>query len=514
MKWTLCAAFIDVLKELKSNTPRIHELLDRIEGLFSSNTQYLYLDATEEPHARAAILPAPLEDYSYRSGLPRPQRAVLNIVLASMGIAGRVQPVLCAAALSWGLFGLFCTLIVTRLTLIVTGFTDHALRKADRGAAFPDHDLPVFSILVAAYQEAAMMPPLAAALRAIDWPERRLDILILLEADDPETIRAAHAATFPSGTQIILVPPGGPRTKPNALNHGLTLARGEFVTVYDVEDQPHPQQIRAAYLAFLRAPMRTVCVQARLVAGHSVRNWISAHWALEYDVQFGLLMRGLSLYRMPILLGGTSNHIRRVALLALGGWDRWNVTEDADLGMRLARARLLTKTINTPTREMAPLHFSVWLAQRSRWLKGFLQTWLVLMRNPGKTIRQMGVVPFIVMQLTLGGAILTSLAQAPFAALTLFALISGHLQVGAIGLGLLSAGILVGFIGDVAAPGEWNWRRVFAVLTRPLYWPLHSLAAYRALWELANRPFFWAKTPHHPRDAEPEPSSFSTGSSA
>jgi hypothetical protein len=357
--------------------------------------------------------------------------------------------------------------------------------------------------MVAAYHEASMMAQLAEALNKLAWPADRVEFFILLEADDPDTVEAAKSADFPRATRVIVVPPGGPKTKPNALNYGLTLARGDIVTVYDVEDQPHPDQLRAVCHAFQHAPASIVCVQAPLIACNEKVSWLAAQWGLEYHVQFGLLIPSLSIYRMPVLLGGTSNHIRRDALLALGGWDAWNVTEDADLGMRMARAGLLTQSMRTPTFETAPTRFRIWWAQRSRWLKGFLQTWLVLMRDPRKTCHQMGGVRFFLVQATLGGAVLTPLAQAPCSALVALAFWSGQLKVGFAGLCLLVAGLTVGLISDVLAPGKWSWMRLIAIVTRPFYWLLHSLAAYRALWELAKHPFFWAKTPHRPHDAEP-----------
>lgn len=452
----------------------------------------------------AAILPAPLETYSFRTGIHPHQQALLNISVAAMGSLGIVQPVLTAQALSWALLSLFSALILYRLLLVLTGVSLRLFSDPPQmPSAFPE-DLPTYSILVAAYKEAGMMRQLAEALDAISWPNDKLEVFLLLEADDPETLQAAQAAGFSDSTRLVIVPLGGPKTKPNALNHGLALARGTYITVYDVEDLPHPDQLLQSYSLFETAAEHTVCVQAPLVAVNGGSNWIATQWALEYDVQFGLLLPSLSLQGMPILLGGTSNHFRRDALLAAGGWDAWNVTEDADLGIRIARAGLTTATLTAPTFESAPTQFGVWYAQRSRWLKGYLQTWLVLMRDPATTLRQMGFVRFLVTQLTLGGAILAPLIHAPCAALVALAVWSGHLEIGRVGLGLLFAGLGVGLLGDLVAPGKWDWTRLLAIATRPLYWPLHSLAAYRALWELANKPFFWAKTPHHPHDAEPQ----------
>ena len=212
-------------------------------------------------------------------------------------------------------------------------------------------------------------------------------------------------------------------------------------------------------------------------------------------------------------IGGTSNHFQKSALQALGGWDPYNVTEDADLGMRMARAGLVCGTIAPPTYEDPPRHLSVWLAQRSRWIKGFMQTWFVLMRDPMKTMRQMGVLPFLTMQVTLGGAIITPILHLPCLLLVALMYLSTELAVGLFGTWLLMSALAINFIADLIAPGDWTWRRWVAALTRPVYWPLHSFAAYRALWELAKEPFFWAKTPHRPNEME-EAANCSTGLSA
>jgi len=186
-----------------------------------------------------------------------------------------------------------------------------------------------------------------------------------------------------------VVPPGLPRTKPRALNYGLARARGEFVVVNDAECRPHPDQLKAAVRAFRAAGKRLACVQAPLV-GDGARGWIAGQRALEYAVQFGRLLPAQARLGLPIAPGGTSNHFRRRALTSAGGWDAWNVTEDADLGLRLARTGWRVGMIATPTQEAPPEALLVWINQRSCWLKGFLQTWLVVMRRPRAAMREMG----------------------------------------------------------------------------------------------------------------------------
>ena len=502
--------YFNVFQFIKSSHYYSYEYNPSADGYHIHTFDYSARAETAVPDDWTS-LPAPLDRESYRIGIPPSQKTAFKLCGAAIGVSGIVQPALTAQLVALALFAIFGAVILFRLLLVLTGI---GLRRAASSTARPralPGDVPRFSILVAAYQEAGMMDQLANALNALNWPKDRVEIFILMEGDDPETLQAAQRAGFSNTTHLVTVPPGGPRTKPNALNHGLALASGKYVSVYDVEDIPHPDQLVDVHAAFQRASDTVACIQAPLVATNSKAGWLAAQWGLEYDVQFGLLLPSLSKFGLPILLGGTSNHFRRDALLALGGWDAWNVTEDADLGMRIARTGLGIETVATPTLESAPTRFDVWCAQRSRWLKGFLQTWLVLMRSPMKTIRQMGFVRFLVMQLSLGGAILTPLAHAPCAFLLGLAAWSGRLEIGAAGLGLFCAGHCVGLLGDLAAPGKWSWRRLFAMATRPLYWPLHGLAAYRALWELANKPFFWAKTPHHPYDVEPR-SFFSIGS--
>ena len=477
---------------------------------YESHQQDAYLDETFgrlDPETKIHLA----SDLSFRTGLSRTQIAILNSLFAGLGAATLLQPNLMIWLVSYFLSGLFFCFVIWRGFLIVVGLS--ARQQTRSTPPNQSANLPVYSILVPLYQEAEIMAQLAGALRALNWPQDRLDIQLLIEADDIETLLAARKMRFPPRTRISIVPSHGPRTKPNALNYGLGRAEGSYLTIYDAEDLPHPDQLREAYNAFETCSPHTVCLQAPLIADNPDENWLSAHWALEYDVQFGLLMPGLTRLQMPVLLGGTSNHFRRDALFALGGWDAWNVTEDADLGLRIARAGLRCAVMSMPTYEDAPADLGVWVAQRSRWVKGFIQTWLVLMRSPAITARELGLRRFVAAHLSLGTAILAPLLFAPCMIIVLLALASNTLAIGPIGTTLLIAALVVGLMGDLCAPGRWHLRRVVAMLTRTLYWPLHFLAALRAIWELAKDPFFWAKTPHKPRHSESD-LSCSTGLSA
>ena len=225
-------------------------------------------------------------------------------------------------------------------TMVVTDEDARALRA---------EDLPVYTVLVPAYHEPEVVPRLISGLGALEYPADRLQVLLLLEEDDAATIAAAADACAGTRVRIVLVPPSQPRTKPKACNYGLTQARGEFVTIYDAEDRPEPLQLRRAVAAFRRGGADLACLQARLSYHNAEQNLLTRWFTLEYDVWFRWLLPGLMATRAPIPLGGTSNHIRRHVLVGMGAWDAWNVTEDADLGIRLARHGWRTAMLGSTT---------------------------------------------------------------------------------------------------------------------------------------------------------------------
>lgn len=444
----------------------------------------------EARYQRAALgLSVRCPHLSARGALPKAQRTCL---IASAGLLIALALFLPSVAY-WTGFGLFCILIVWRAALVV-------LARSSSNNMVPaklnDDELPTYSILVALYDEARTLPGLITALKALSYPAHKLDVHLLLEDKDLDTRAAINALTLPENFFVHTLAPGTPQTKPRALNYGLEFAAGAYVTIYDAEDRPHPQQLRKAAETFAASHQNTVCLQAPLVAHNSRESWIAAQWALEYDIQFGLLVPALSQMECPIPLGGTSNHFRRDALLASGGWDAWNVTEDADLGLRLARFGYKIGTIDLPTYEEAPEGLFVWATQRSRWIKGFIQSWLVVMRQPFTSARQMGMWNWLAMQITLGGAILSACLAGPMALWLLICLLHPDLNLGTTGYVLLSIGYGVNVIAALLTRHKLSAWRLTTVATLPLYWPLLSLGAARALYGLAITPHFWAKTPH------------------
>ena len=296
--------------------------------------------------------------------------------------------------------------------------------------------------------------------------------------------------------EVVIIPPSAPRTKPKALNVGLAQARGEFVVVYDAEDRPHPQQLRAAVAAFEGDKNDLVCLQAPLAIDNADASWIARQFAAEYAIQFGELLPFLARRGWPLPLGGTSNHFRTDVLKAVGGWDPFNVTEDADLGYRLARDGYRAGMIGPPTWEEAPVRLGAWLNQRTRWIKGHLQTWLVLMRNPIRTAREMGFKAFLSMQLVLGGGLLAAFVHGPLAFIVLVAMLS-HFNLQPIDFVLTLSGYCVAIFAALTASAlSNNLSHARAALTMPFYWPLSTVAALRAACELWINPHYWSKTDH------------------
>lgn len=378
------------------------------------------------------------------------------------------------------------------------------LARLDPGACA---QVPIYSVLVALRNEAEIVPELLVALGKIDWPRSRLEIKLVCESDDPETRAALAAHELHPCVEVIVVPVGNPRTKPKALAYALPQCKGEFVVLYDAEDRPHPLQLREAWDRFSRGGPDLGCLQAPLVISRS-KTLLPRLFALEYAALFRGLLPRLASWNALVPLGGTSNHFRREALDAVGGWDPYNVTEDADLGLRLTRFGYRVGMITRPTHETAPVDYDTWLPQRTRWFKGWMQTWLVHMRSPRALLRDLGFGNFVLMQVLFAGMVLSALAHV-FFVVTIIALGATFALKGA--LPTHHAAILVLDIFNVTAgyaaflllarrtlspserPGFWS-----AAFATPLYWLALSHGAWRAVWHLIRRPHHWEKTPHPP----------------
>lgn len=457
------------------------------------------IDARRASHNAVNALWSRMPEYSARTVATRAQLAVLLSGGIAAATAACLWPYISAHVLVAGMSIGFLLSLVFRLVLARIG------RRRDLSvpAAPPyDAEMPLYTVLVPLYREAAMLPQLTSALLAIDYPHDCLDIKVVMEEDDTETLCAAkkHLVRLPA--EIVVVPPSMPRTKPKACNYALHFAQGEYVVVYDAEDCPEPDQLRRAVKGFRSSP-DIACFQARLTTDNEHRSWLARMYTLDYDLWFKMLLPGLSRLRVPIPLGGTSNHFRTQVLRAAGAWDPFNVTEDADLGIRLARLGYGVAMLDSTTFEEAPVRFSSWLRQRTRWMKGYMQTLLVHMRRPGRLVNDIGFEGVATIQFFLGGAVWSAfvnpLLWLIFAVSVISAKIGVHAQAMEMlarlsGISLLTCNMVLAVLSHAGT------RRILAsapyALGYLLYWILISVAAYRALWQLVFDPFLWEKTPH------------------
>lgn len=386
-------------------------------------------------------------------------------------------------------------------------------------------ELPIYTLLVPLYQEQKMLPHILSNIAKIDYPWDKLDVKILMEEEDEETLeKARKLGLFGNIEEIIspmteeeyrrflsifhpvVVPKAELRTKPRACNYGLKRARGEYVVIYDAEDLPDRDQLKKVVVAFRRLGPEYACIQCLLNFYNPRRNSLTRWFSIEYSYYYDYYIQGLDKIEAPIPLGGTSNHFRIITLRELGAWDPFNVTEDADLGMRIARKKYKTGVLNSHTYEEAVTNIRSWIKQRSRWVKGFVVTWLVTMRHPVRVYQDIGLKNFVIFQIGFGGNFFLPLMNLvlwgvllagfiipefiskwfdfwPFALIAVFNLLVGNLFF-----------MLMMFLST------WKEKQndlLIYVIISPIYWVFMSIGAWKGFLQLVEgKPYKWEKTAH------------------
>ncbi|MET0529320.1 MAG: glycosyltransferase [Microvirga sp.] len=451
----------------------------------------------------ADALPNAMPHLSSRGGASITQIAALTLVALVLSYSSVEIPNLTFAIAASILSPLFFGIIVLRLA---SSFLPHPVARDDHDVRIEDAALPVYTIIIALYREGRIAPRLIHALRRLDYPAAKLDIKLVLEADDRETMTAMRRIHLPGFVELIVAPHGEPRTKPRALNIALPLARGRFTVVYDAEDVPDAAQLRLAVSAFKQCPRDIACLQARLTIDNTDDSWLTRLFTIEYAALFDVLNPGLAEIGSPILLGGTSNHFRTAVLRRIHGWDAWNVTEDADLGFRLSRFGYRVADLPSSTLEEAPITLGAWMRQRTRWMKGYMQTTICHSRRPVVALKQFGFWRFCSAMILSAGAVLSALVY-PFCTglFLILWLVTPSWIAGTRWEAIWYSGSLTLFISGAAAiliPAcialhrRRLWRLLFWVPLLPFYYALVSMAAWRGVWELSMAPFRWNKTSH------------------
>lgn len=370
-----------------------------------------------------------------------------------------------------------------------------------------NNKLPIYTILCPLYKEAHVLPDFIESINKIDWPKNKLDVQLLLEADDVETIAAAKSMKLPKFIKINVVPDSQPKTKPKACNYGLAHADGEYLVIFDAEDRPDPKQLKKVYLAFQQLPANVKCIQAKLNYYNPHQNLLTRLFTAEYSLWFDVILTGLQSIETSIPLGGTSNHFRTRELKALEGWDPFNVTEDCDLGIRLFKRGARTAVINSITYEEANSDWFNWLRQRSRWIKGYIQTYLVHMRHPIGFIKDHGW-HALFFHLSVGGKIAFLFINPLMWLLTLsyfvlFSIVGPTIEklYPSIIFYMAASSLIFGnfmflYYYMIGVAKRSNWPLMKYVFLIPFYWLWTSVAAVIGLYQLITKPHYWEKTNH------------------
>ena len=413
---------------------------------------------------------------------------------------------------------IYLLMAVGKFYIVIKGAKrDSQLRFSKKEVdAIDERELPIYTVLIPVYKEKEVIRHLLERVEAMDYPKHKLDVRILLEEDDKETIACVQEMHLPDYFTPVIVPYSMPKTKPKACNYGLIGSRGEYVVIYDAEDRPEKDQLKKAYLAFQTLPEDYVCVQAKLNYFNSRQNWLTKLFTQEYSMWFELLLVGIMQIDIPIPLGGTSNHFRASFLKEVGGWDPFNVTEDADLGIRLYKYHYRTAVLDSRTWEEANSNLKNWIRQRSRWFKGYMQTFFVHTRNPIRFFRTLGFKGTLGYMAMIFGTPFLPLINPIFWALLIIWLVFEPPWVQAMFPGALyylaAVQLVLGnfiflymnmvgsyyVIRDCAEKGEqpFSFSIIRFALLTPIYWVFMSVAAYKALFQLFVKPFYWEKTNH------------------
>jgi len=442
--------------------------------------------------------------YSCRNWADPWVRLRLPVVLIALASAAIMAPdVAVAATLIWIML-ILVTTTGLRLSALVNRIRATSATDAPVTTDILAADLPVISILIPLFDEDKILRSLIERLKISHYPKSRLEVCLVLESDDHKTGAAVARIDLPDWMRVIKVPPSPIKTKPRAMNYALDFCRGSIIGIYDAEDAPDFDQLHRIAAHFASAPANVACVQGYLDFYNARRNWLARCFTIEYAIWFRVVLHGIDGLGLPVPLGGTTVFFRRQALVRLGAWDAHNVTEDADLGFRLARLGYRCDFVPTTTCEEANCTPKAWIRQRSRWLKGYAMTWNTHMQNPRQLWRDLGPGGFFAFQVLLLGTF-TNFLLAPLIWALWWMTLGGHLPFVSLVPALAWTGLAAAFVGAemvlmllglYAVSGKAHRHLIVFLPTMMLYWPLATIAAYKALYELIRAPFYWDKTQH------------------
>ncbi|WP_252731514.1 glycosyltransferase family 2 protein [Lentibacter algarum] len=444
------------------------------------------------------------EDESCRTWEKHTSMRRLGITI--VGLAGLLTMIVLFPKEVFAIFALWATatLVVSAVMRLLAFAAEKSTVPDQLPPECPPDALPRISVLVPLFKEREIASVLLKRLSRLTYPKAKLEVVLAVEETDSMTRDALRKSELPNWMKIVVVPEGSPKTKPRAMNYALDFCAGDIIGIWDAEDAPAPDQLETVARHFASAPENLVCLQGILDYYNSRQNWLARCFTIEYAAWFRLILPGMSRLGLAIPLGGTTLFFKRRALEELGGWDAHNVTEDADLGFRLARHGYRTDVISTRTGEEANCRIWPWIRQRSRWLKGYLVTYFVHMRHPLLLWKQLGTWKFLGFQAHFVSA-LSQFILAPVLWsfwLVIFGLphpleqFVSHDILLFLGLSFLAIEVLNALINATAVARPDLKHLLMWVPTMHFYYPLGAIAAYKALYELVLKPFYWDKTQH------------------
>ena len=425
--------------------------------------------------------------HSMRIWLSKPKQLYTYLIPFSFIIFLYIAPNQLALGLFFILNIIYLLVQLFKLIVIIIG----TLQKEEKIALGLEKNLPIYTILLPIYKEDSILKNLVEAITKLDYPTHLLDVTLLIEADDFKTMEAIDNIVLPNYFEIIKIPIASPRTKPKACNYGLKFARGKYVVVYDAEDRPHPQQLKQAVAKFAISNHKVICIQAKLNYYNRKENILTKLFAIEYGLLFNYTLLGLKKLGMPIALGGTSNHFILTKLEELGAWDAFNVTEDADLGIRLYHEGYHTELIESLTSEEAPIHLNAWIKQRARWIKGHILTSLLHL----KTAHNFTIKETLGIYLCLYLPNLIYLLLPIYLSLALIILETNKfdpLWYINLGLGIIMP---ISYSIFIILTKKW-YDSIICIIFIIFYQCLLIISGIKACWQIFTDPYRWDKTKH------------------
>lgn len=387
-----------------------------------------------------------------------------------------------------------------------------------RGEHNNSEQVPLYTILLPVFmEEQSVLEQLFTAIYNLDYPKDKLQVLLLIESIDQETKNHIKNITTPLNYEMIVVPDFMPRTKAKACNYALKFALGNYLVIFDADDIPDCDQLKVVLQAFKSGnDSKIACLQAKLNYYNANENLLTRLFSIEYSILFDRLLPALASKDYPLPLGGTSNHFKSAILKELRGWDIYNLTEDAEIGMRLAMHGYKTRVIDSYTAEEAPITYRAWIKQRSRWLKGFIQTYLLYLQKNHNLSNQIGFKrSFISLHFMLGLSTLSLLCTplmiciGVLVKLNLLEVDNSELIIAM----TLSSGafwIITTFSQTVIVLKESSFLKNLSFLKKLTcffafspYFILHTIAVFNAILDLIRRPFYWNKTKHGVTNTKP-----------